>query len=168
MEVEGAHGVLYVSGLLTQGTCSLEMDSTRQDVSLGVTSTGTLYLPGDRGDASNFQLRLRDCLPVQTDSLDARNGGIAWSERQPIVRVGFNARMDNENPQLIRAQGVSGLGLRLQDDQGRDVRLGDRGAPLWLVPGDNVLTYRIAPERTSATLLPGRYQSLLNFHLSYN
>jgi type 1 fimbria pilin len=168
MEVEGAHGVLYVSGLLTQGTCSLEMDSTRQDISLGVTGTGALSRPGDRSEASRFQLRLRDCLPLSADSLDIRTGGNTWSEKQPIVRVSFNALMDEASPQLIRAQGVSGLGLRLQDSRGRDVRLGDLGAPLWLMAGDNVLTYSITPERTFAILQPGRFQSLLNFNLSYN
>jgi len=67
----------------------------------------------------------------------------------------------------VKAQGVSGLGLRLLDAQGRDVRLGGRGAPLWLTPGSNVLGYRVMPERTVAPLRAGSYRAVVDFHLDY-
>ncbi len=34
-DVDGANGVLYISGALTESACRLEMDSARQDISLG-------------------------------------------------------------------------------------------------------------------------------------
>ncbi|VTR51616.1 Uncharacterised protein [Serratia fonticola] len=75
---------------------------------------------------------------------------------------------DADNPQLVKAQGVSGLGLRLEDEHGRDVRLGSRGAPLLLTPGQDALTYRVAAERTPAGLVAGRYRAVVDFHLSYD
>lgn len=39
------------------------------------------------------------------------------------MTVSFGAPADMDNPQLVKAQGVSGLGLRLLDGRGRDVRL---------------------------------------------
>lgn len=94
--------------------------------------------------------------------------GLTWSGSQPAVSVSFNAVRDADNPQLVKVQGVSGLGLRLEDEHGREVRLGSRGAPLLLTPGQSALTYRVATERTLAELIAGRYRAVVDFHLSYD
>jgi len=73
-----------------------------------------------------------------------------------------------DTPELIKVEGASGVGLRLLDAQGNDVRLG-RTAPAWFVsPGDNQLTYYIRPERTAAPLRPGAFRASLNVNLSYD
>ncbi|UAN52431.1 MULTISPECIES: hypothetical protein [Serratia] len=41
------------------------------------------------------------------------------------------------------------------------------GQPQLLTPGNNVLTYYIAPERTGAPLQAGAYLAHINFRLSY-
>ncbi|HGM6909402.1 TPA: fimbrial protein [Serratia marcescens] len=167
-DVEGANGVLYIEGALTESACRLEMDSARQDIRLGDVSTGRLAQAGDRGAAVAFELRLRDCLRTAAASRDERSGALSWAEDQPAVRVSFRAPADADNPQLVKAQGVSGLGLRLLDAQGRDVRLGSRGMPLWLTPGSDVLSYSVAPERTAAPLRAGSYRAVVDFSLSYD
>lgn len=86
----------------------------------------------------------------------------------PAVVVSFSAVRDVDNPRLVKAQGVSGRGLRLTTGNGEDVRLGSRGKPLLLTPGQNALTYRVAAERTSAELVVGRYRAVVDFHLSYD
>ncbi|EMH4079068.1 hypothetical protein RGI92_002338 [Serratia marcescens] len=75
---------------------------------------------------------------------------------------------DVDNPQLVKAQGVSGLGLRFLDAGGEDVRLGSRGKPLWLTPGSDTLTYQVAPERTAAPLMAGSYRAVVDSSLSYD
>ncbi|HAT4919958.1 TPA: type 1 fimbrial protein [Serratia marcescens] len=167
-DVEGANGVLYISGALTESACRLEMDSARQDISLGEVTTGRLVQPGDRGAPVAFQLRLRDCLRGPTASRDERTGALLWAHDQPAVRVAFNAPADADNAQLVKVQGASGMGLRLLDAHGRDVRLGSRGAPLWLTPGNSVLSYSITPERTVAPLRAGAYRAMVDFALSYD
>jgi type 1 fimbria pilin len=167
-DVEGANGRLYVYGALTESACRLEMESARQDIALGEVSTGRLQSPGSQGAPVKFELRLRDCLRSAAGNRDVRTGALTWADEQPAVRVSFKATRDADNPTLAKTQGVSGLGLRLSDEQGHDVRLGDRGRPLLLTPGQNVLTYTVTPERTSAKLVAGNYRSVVDFNLSYD
>ncbi|MBH3259858.1 type 1 fimbrial protein [Serratia marcescens] len=167
-DVDGANGALYVHGALTESACRLDMDSVRQDVDLGVIGTGQLRNTGDRGDPVRVELRLMDCLRSPAGSRDLRTGGLTWANDQPAVTVSFRATRDADSPQLVKAQGVSGLGLRLEDGRGEDVRLGSRGKPLLLTPGQNALTYVITPERTPANLMAGSYRAVVDFHLSYD
>ncbi|MEL5629029.1 fimbrial protein [Serratia nevei] len=167
-DVEGANGTLYVHGALTESACRLEMTSAHQDISLGETGSGRLRTVGARGEPIRFELRLEDCLHSPAGSRDVRTGSLTWADNQPAVTVSFRATRDADNPQLVKAQGVSGLGLRLENTQGEDVRLGSRGKPLLLTPGQNTLSYTITPERTPAALIVGSYQAVVDFHLSYD
>ncbi|MFJ4235934.1 fimbrial protein [Serratia nevei] len=167
-DVEGANGVLYIEGTLTESACRLEVDSARQDIRLGEVATGRLAQTGDRGVPVAFELRLRDCLRGPASSRDERTGALTWAPDRPAVRVAFRAVADADNPQLVQAQGATGLGLRLLDQHGRDVRLGSRGAPLWVAPGSNVLSYSVAAERTAAPLRAGAYRAMVDFSLSYD
>ncbi|CAI1508290.1 fimbrial protein [Serratia ficaria] len=167
-QVEGAHGRLYVHGALTESACRLAMNSARQDVALGETGTGRLRSPGAQGHPVYVELRLEDCLPGQAAVRDERTGGLTRAAGQPAVSVSFQATRDADNPALVKAQGVSGLGLRLEDENGQDVRLGERGKPLSLTPGQNTLRYIVTPERTPADLVAGSYRAVVDFHLSYD
>lgn len=161
-------GMLYVFGVLTESACRLDMSSVHQDIDLGAIATGSLQVVGARGKPVSVELYLLDCLPSPASSDDMHNGGILWAENQPAVTVKFNAIHDADNPDLVKAQGVSGLGLRIEDAQGRDVRLDSNAVSLLLTPGNNMLTYHITPERTAAPLNPGIYHAVINFNLSYD
>lgn len=165
--VEGENGTLYVHGALTESTCRLDMTSLRQDIELGDSSTGRLQSVGDRGEPVGFELKLTDCLSSPAGSPDIRTGSTVWADNQPAITVSFRATRDADNPQLVKAHGVTGLGLRLQDSAGQDVRLGSRGKPLFLTPGQNNLRYTVTPERTAANLVAGYYQATVDFRLSY-
>lgn len=167
-DVEGANGTLYISGALTESACRLEMNSVHQDVLLGEVGTGRLQAPGARGTPVRVDLRLEDCLHSGVASRDIRTGSLSRASEQPVVSISFNAVRDADNPALVKALGVSGIGLRLEDEQGRDVRLGSRGVPLLLQPGQNMLSYTVMPERTREDLVAGSYQARVNFHLSYD
>ncbi|AKG69230.1 Fimbria A protein precursor [Serratia fonticola] len=167
-EVEGANGVLRVQGSLTESACRLEMVSAWQEIALGEIGTGRLRHLGARGTPIAVHLKLQDCLPGPADNRDHRTGNRLWSPNQPAVSVSFVAPADADNPQLVKVQGAEGLALRLTDSLGRDVRLGSRGAPLWLTPGQNILTYTVTPERTSAPLVAGAFWAQVNFRLHYD
>lgn len=167
-DVDGANGTLYVHGALTESACRLDMTSARQDVALGETGTGRLQVIGARGEPVRFELSLMDCLRSPAGSPDERTGGLTWADNQPAVTVSFTAPRDADNPQLVKVQGVSGLGLRLENAQGEDVRLGSRGTPLLLTPGQNTLSYTATPERTPAPLMAGSYRAVVDFHLNYD
>nr|WP_238485016.1 fimbrial protein [Rahnella rivi] len=167
-DVDGANGVLRVHGALTESACRLDMVSAWQDIDLGETGTGRLREVGAHGAPLGVQLTLKDCLPGPARNRDSHSGNLLWSESQPAVTVSFIGTADADNPQLVKVQGAGGLALRLTDPQGRDVRLGSRGAPLLLTPGQNTLTYTVTPERTRTALQAGAYWAQLNFHLSYD
>jgi type 1 fimbria pilin len=165
---DGANGTLYVQGALTESACRLEMSSAHQDIWLGETGTARLEALGARGTPVAFELRLKDCLRSPAGQRDSRTGALTWAPNQPAVSVSFRAPADMDNPQLVKAQGVSGLGLRLTDPNGRDVRLGSRGEPLLLTPGQNALSYTVVPERTPAPLVAGAYRAAVDFQLNYD
>ncbi|WP_164120378.1 fimbrial protein [Serratia marcescens] len=167
-QVDGAHGVLHVRGELTESACRLEMASAYQAVSLGNTATAQLAQVGDRGVPVNVQLHLRDCLRTASNNRDVRTGNRVWSALQPAVSVSFIAPADADNPVLVKVRGAAGLGLRIADERGEDVRLGSRGAPLALAVGQQALNYTVTPERTRAPLLPGAYAAVVDFQLSYD
>ncbi|WP_261418354.1 fimbrial protein [Serratia proteamaculans] len=167
-DVDGANGSLYVHGALTESACRLDMTSAHQDIALGEVGTGRLQTIGGQGTPVRLDLRLMDCLHSPAGSRDERTGGLTWADNQPAVTVSFNATRDADNPQLVKALGVSGLGLRLETAQGDDVRLGSRGKPLLLTPGQNTLSYTVTPERTPAPLMAGSYRAVVDFHLSYD
>lgn len=166
--VEGEHGELHVFGSLTEGACSLDMTSARQDVNMGNFTTASLGMPGDQGMPVSVTLKLRDCFRTRGESADHRIGSLVWDTMQPVVTATFVAPADVDNPQLVAVRGAQGFGLRITDRQGRDVRLGDRGAPQWVMPGQDELVYRIIPERTAAPLGAGAWRSVVNFRLNYD
>lgn len=167
-DVDGANGTLYVHGALTESACRLEMSSAHQDIWLGETGTAQLEALGAQGTPVAFELRLKDCLRTPASLRDSRSGVLNWAPNQPAVSVSFRAPADMDSPQLVKVQGVSGLGLRLLDSRGKDVRLGSRGEPLFLTPGQSSLTYTVAPERTPAPLVAGAYRAAVDFQLSYD
>lgn len=167
-DIDGNVGVLHVQGALTESACRLEMASASQTVDLGDIGTGRLQQVGSRGKPVKVRLQLRDCLRSPADNLDERSGTVLWNPSQPAVSVSFVAPADVNAQALVQVQGASGLGLRLRDQQGRDVRLGSRGAPLWLTPGQSTLVYSVTPERTRAPLQAGAYSARVDFRLSYD
>lgn len=165
--VDGNYGVIRAHGTLTESACRLDMRSADQSVSLGNVATGDLQHSGDNGNLIPVALYLHDCLRTSSANHDVR-GNLAWSASQPAVSFTFTAIEDPVNPQLIKAQGVEGIGLRLKDAHRNNVVLGQKGKPLLLTPANNVVIYYIAAERTRDALRAGSYWANLNFRLNYD
>lgn len=165
---EDASGKVTVYGSLVESACRLEAKSAFQAIELGETGTGRLKKIGDRGTPVSFELNLEDCPYSFSAVPDDRTNTRSWAHDQPIVTVRFSAVRDPENPELIKVQGASGVGLRMQDVNGENVRLGSRGKPLYIKPGATSLVYSVIPERTSANLIAGSYYAVMDFHLSYD
>lgn len=159
-------GEIHVSGQLTESACSLDMSSANQSVEMGNISTASLKKTGNRGEAVPVQFRLVNCHRSASNNRD-NQGNLTWSNYSPSVSFSFMAEADKDNPNLVRAKGVSGLGLRITDADMRDVVLGQRGNPLLLTPGDDLVTYYLSPERTMSPLKAGAYNTLIMYRLNY-
>lgn len=166
--VEGAHGVLNIKGILTEGACRLDMKSAYQQVFLGVTPTGKLLHPGNRGVPVAVNIFLRDCIRSGGMQQDTRKFNKTYDRLQPVVSVRFLGLTDDYNSKLLKVHGASGFGLRILDSDKKDVRIGNTSSPQYLMPEDNILTYYILPERTSAPLIVGAYHTIADFGMSYD
>jgi type 1 fimbria pilin len=167
-DVEGAHGELHVFGALTEGACRLDMTSAFQQVELGNTANARLRRVGNQGTPVTFRLQLRDCVRLGGRQRDVRTGSVTWDAMQPVMTVSFVAPADPDTPVLVQVRGVSGIGLRIRDAKGRDIRLGDRGAPRFVTPANDELLYTVIPERTKAPLSLGDYRAVVDFRLNYD
>lgn len=161
-------GQLEVSGSLHHAPCVLDMSSAYQTVELNNVSRSQLQRPGDSASPVALQLRFLDCRRVAGSLTNERTGRLVWSPYEPVLSVAFLAPADADDPRLIKVQGITGMGLRLTDPLGRDVRLGDHGAPLFLAPGRDTLTWQIQPTRTSAPLTNGAFRATVDFRLTYD
>ncbi len=166
-QADGMSGLLDITGSLHHSPCVLDMTSAYQTVELGNVSRDQLQRPGDQASPIAFQLRFQDCRRASGSLQDERTGNLVWSAYQPVVSVSFLAPADADDPRLIKVMGVTGLGLRLTDDDGRDVRLGSRGHPLFLAHGSDTLTWHVQPTRTPAVLTNGQFRAVVDFRLNY-
>lgn len=166
-EIQGMSGVLDISGSLINSPCVLDMASADQAVDLGNVSRSQLLRPGDQASPVAFQLRFVDCNRASGSLMNERTGNLVWSAYQPVVSVAFLAPADANDPRLVKVQGVTGMGLRLTDALGRDVRLGARGEPLFLAHGSDTLTWQVQPTRTATALSNGAFRARVDFRLIY-
>ena len=166
-DVEGMNGMLNILGSMHETPCSLEMGSAYQAVDLGAVSTSALQRPGDQAASKAFQLLFQDCQRTAGSIRSERTGNLTWSAHHPVVSVAFIAPADEEDPRLVKVQGITGMGLRLTDDQGRDVQLGSRGEPLIMALGSSARTWVVQPTRTSAPLTSGAFRAVVDFRLNY-
>ncbi len=166
-EIQGMSGVLDISGSLINSPCVLDMASADQAVDLGNVPRSQLMRPGDMASPVVLQLRFVDCMRASGSLLNERTGNLVWSAYQPVVSVAFLAPSDKDDPRLVKVQGVTGMGLRLTDALGRDVRLGARGEPLFLAHGSDTLTWQVQPTRTATALSNGAFRARVDFRLIY-
>lgn len=166
-EGESFSGLLDISGALAHSACVLEMSSVDQTVQLGNVPRSQLQRTGDGAAPVAFQLRFLDCRRASGSVTNERTGKLVWSAYQPVVSVSFLAPADADNPKLVKVKGITGMGLRLTDSIGRDVRLGARGEPLFMAHGGDTLTWHVQPTRTSAVLSNGQFRAVVDFRLNY-
>ncbi len=166
-DVEGMMGMLNIRGAMHEMPCGLEMTSAHQTIDLGAISAGQLQRPGDQATSRPVQLRFQDCQRTAGKITSERTGNLTWSAHQPVLSVTFVAPADADDPRLVKVQGITGMGLRLTDPEGRDVQLGSRGEPLFLPLGSNTQTWNVQPTRTSAPLTSGAFRAVVDFRLNY-
>lgn len=166
--VDGEYGKLQVHGRLFAGSCQLDMRSAFQQIEMGETSTALLSKTGDEGQPVTFTLQLRDCQGRGGQQTDIPTGTVSQDWRQPVISVSFVAPADPDMPRLLMTKGVSGVALKLEDGQGRQVIPGMPGRPQFVTPQQDRLVYKVTPVRTPAPLTTGVYQAVANFRINYD
>lgn len=166
--VDGEHGMLTVTGELVDSPCRMSMDSRDQTVDLGTLTSADLRYVGSRSHPVTVKVLLEGCLPASGSQYDVQSDQATIGSGQPVVTVALTAPADASDPSLIKLEGVEGIALRMLDSRNQDVRLGSRGVPQLLTPGDNTLYWNIVAERVSGPLRPGTLRAVTDFKLSYD
>ncbi len=166
-EVGGTAGWLHVQGVMQEPACRVAMASRWQHVVLPPISTDALKRPGDSAEPTPFYVRLEGCLRSAGAVADSHNNTTVWSDWQPIATLTFSGVANASAPSLFKANGVEGIGLRLRDAAGKALSPGVRSQPQFLTPGDGVLYFSLAAERTPASLQAGNYNATLDFQIHY-
>ncbi len=156
-DIPGNHGELEVSGSLREGVCQLDMRSEFQDVKMDSSALANLVHPGDTGRPVKLVLRLLGCQVARSPK--------AGKEEMPAVS--FQSPSDPDEPSLLRMGGVTGIGLRILDEQGKQVLPGTRHKPQFSIEGGNVVVYTVLPVRTKAPLTTGDFVASVDFRMSY-
>lgn len=165
--IDGARGQLYVYGSLVESPCKLAMTSKYQEVDLGVIGTAELQSVGRINKSTPFTIELLDCIRTPATSIDERLGTSFWSHIQPSVKIKFYAKTVPNNPNLISVTDAEGFGLAILDQDKKIVSLGEYATPEFLQPGQNILTYYLAPIRISQELKANSYRAIIYFELDY-
>lgn len=163
--VDGQHGVVYVSGSLTESPCRLGMASSYQTVEMGNLDIGTLKQNG-QGSSVPFQIELEDCVDTPTKLENKRSGLSIWSMNQPAAKIRFLAPTAGNLPNVVKVNGAGGLGLLLTTAKGDLLSIGEASSPQWLSPNQNQLTFYVTPVQTGL-LQPGAYSALISFEMQY-
>lgn len=160
-------GMLYVHGDLQENTCRLTMDSAWQEVDLGSTAHADVNLVGKAARPVTVTLYLEDCPVLGSWSQNITLMTTTVSSMQPPYKARFVARADDSNPDLVKVTGASGIGLRIRDSHGKPVAFSRISDAVLLSPGQNQVTFTLAPERTAAPFVAGPYHALINFSMIY-
>nr|WP_241029908.1 fimbrial protein [Citrobacter sp. ku-bf4] len=129
---------------------------------------GAMKRPGDTGNPTQIVFRLLGCESTGGLQRSGRIGPLTWDETQPVVTVSFMGATDPDDPTLLLIAGMSGVGLRIQDSNGRTVIPGTRGKPQFVTTGSDELTYTVIPVRTIAPLIAGEFRASVDFGISYD
>lgn len=168
-QVEGMHGEIAVSGVLTDSPCVLSMDSEEQSVTLDPVPTYQLRHVGDLSSPVALHVQLTGCGSLGNNIRDnLHEESLSYFPDQLTSFVTFNGVEDASGDHLFKTFGdASGVALRLEDPTHQQLIPGEHSRGLVLEQGNTDLVLYAMLERTPPELKEGKYGAVVNFNLSY-
>lgn len=173
-DIQGS-GTVTFTGAIIDAPCSIDPDSTSQEVDLGQISMKTLA-DGGNSRQVGFQIKLLDCQLVDngngTDP-DPDGDGSTRAEEAPRVAVTFGGQeaiSGKEDWFAIVGQG-QGAGVVILDSANNQIPVNGTTTPQNLIVGDNTLSfaaYLHGLDNDGLTLSTGEFYSIADFTLAYN
>ncbi|MCF6691051.1 fimbrial protein [Raoultella terrigena] len=163
-------GTVNFSGSVVTSACAISANSANIDVDLGEVRTATLAAAGSEAStAKAFTITLEDCEIADTS---------AGTEEDPIpattVAVTFTGTPDStdadglavgSNGSSASAQNVA---IRLYDEQGNVVRLGESAAPVELRSGSNTLNFSAKYYSPQGNATAGDASAVATYTVTYS
>lgn len=170
LAVTASGGTVNFSGSVVTSACAISANSANIDVDLGEVRTATLAAAGSEAStAKAFTITLEDCEIADTS---------AGTEEDPIpattVAVTFTGTPDStdadglavgSNGSSASAQNVA---IRLYDEQGNVVRLGESAAPVELRSGSNTLNFSAKYYSPQGNATAGDASAVATYTVTYS
>lgn len=147
------HGTVTFIGSIIDAPCSISPDTVDQTVDLGEVSNVALKDSGT-STPQPFDIKLEQC---DTTTLKT-------------VQTTFTGAASTGNPDLLGITGTAkGASIAITNGSGEVVTLGTPTPPQTLQDGNNTLEFSayLQGDGASATIVPGSFQSIVDFTLSY-
>lgn len=135
-------------GLITIATCNIVVGDDNQTINMGEISTAELEARG-RSTPVPFTIALYGC-----------------NTADKIVKTLFDQTGRGASGSVIAVNGISGVGLSLQDGAGNPIYFNQNSVGQKIQAGDNVLLYSAHLVKTG-TVQAGNFSRLLHYTLSY-
>jgi len=149
-------GRVYVTGSITDNTCTLSPDSETITVGMGSVSNRQFYQAGAGADWQSFTINLENC------------GSTASG-----VTVSFSGAADSQNPDLLAltagAGNASGVGVALYNKDKSPIPLGENSQIQPLIPGQQSahLNFYARYGADGSTVAAGTANASATFILTY-
>jgi len=147
------HGTVTFIGSIIDAPCSISPDSVDQTVNLGEVSNVALK-NGGTSEPQPFDIKLEQC---DTSTLKT-------------VQATFTGAPSAGNPDLLGITGTAkGASIAITNGSGEVITLGTPSPAQTLQNGNNTLAFSayLQGDGASATVVPGSFQSVADFTLSY-
>lgn len=163
-------GSVNFNGSVVTSSCAISANSAEIDVNMGEVRTATLAAAGsEAGVAKTFAIALEDCVIADTS---------ASSEENPIaattVAVTFSGTPDSNDANSL-AVGVNGgtssaqnVAIRLYDEQGNVVKLGEAASAIPLRKGSNTLNFSAKYHSPTGNATAGDASAVATYTVTYS
>lgn len=150
------HGKITFNGSIIDAPCSIDGLSLEQDIQLGAISKNQLA-DGGKSTPVNFDIQLHDC-----DSATANKASITFNGLAGDQAEGLDSAF------AVNGQG-SGVGVVISDMGGNVIKPSTKTALATMNDGDNDLQFMayVQGSTASAAVVPGSFNSVVNFMMTY-
>lgn len=149
------NGQILLTGELVNAACGLAPNSSPVQVDFGQITTASLK---DGKHAGNVQksIELQGC-----DTTVAKTATVTYTPNTLVP--------DNKKLAAFTSGTASGAGIGLKDNGSQDVEWGKASTPVNLVNGETKIPFvaYIQASNASAVVVPGAFQSAINFQIDY-
>ncbi|BEN46480.1 hypothetical protein FKD06_08945 [Serratia sp. SRS-8-S-2018] len=143
-----ADGVINFTGKIVDNACVV---NPTLNVQMGDVAAAAFKNVGDESGARNFELELKDC-PANLEA-----------------KVMLEGAADASNPDLFKLDeaGATGLALRIEGPEGKNVFPGSTTAHIKLFEGNNLVPF-IAAYKSTDKVTAGDANATIQFSVLYN
>ena len=157
------HGKITFYGSIIDAACSIYPGDDDQRIPLGQVSTAALA-DGKTSTPVDFHIRLDNCaLSEEEEGDDTSRAATAKA-----VKISFEGDYDEANNDLLGIVGTaSGAGVVITDNANVPVTWGLPSDGQTLIEGLNSLDFYAHLKGNGATVVPGEFESIARFTLTY-